>query len=197
MSRFLVIALWIAPALPAAAQSTPPAKSKSEKSSTAAPAAAKPRAAPAPPPPAAKSGGSAPKHLPLPAGQKPHVDRTGTWVGHESGSNDPRYHLARPFAKGHYTGGTGADLHHKLNGVDPSRRRFWFDTSYFFIVAIPDYVYVSDWDWQNDDVTLYEDPDHEGWYLAYNERLGTYVHVRYDGTDASPAQPEDAEEQAP
>jgi hypothetical protein len=108
----------------------------------------------------------------------PHVDKGNRWVGHDTGRNDPHYHLDHPWAHGRFNGGFGPDHRWRLAGGGPGR--FWFG-GFYFSVAPYDVGFVDGWNWDGDDIIIYDDPDHEGWYLAYNTRLGTYAHVEYLG----------------
>ena len=101
------------------------------------------------------------------------------WIGHDVGRNNPHYHLDHPWQHGHFPGEIGAHHIWRIEGGDPNR--FWFG-GFYFSVAPYDIGYVNGWLWNSDDIVLYPDPDDPGWYLAYNLRLGVYVHVLYLGT---------------
>ena len=110
--------------------------------------------------------------------EAPHVHTNGKWVGHDSGRDDAHYHVDRPWEHGHFTGGIGRGHVWRLAGG--ARDRFWFGGSYFS-AAPYEYDFCNGWLWDSDQTVIYDDPDHAGWYLAYNVRLGTYVHVMYLG----------------
>jgi len=110
--------------------------------------------------------------------EAPHVHSNDEWVGHRTWHEEPRFHQEHPFARGRFTGPIGREHVYRLAGGNRSRFRLG---NFFFAVAPPDYGYVGNWFWNSDPIYIYDDPDDPGFYLAYNARLGTYVHIDFIG----------------
>ena len=61
-----------------------------------------------------------------------------------------------------------------------TRRVVLYDNSNW-VVASYDLNRCRDWEWDRDQVYVYDDDHHPGWYLLFNARLGRTVHVEYFG----------------
>jgi hypothetical protein len=89
----------------------------------------------------------------------PHVHPDGKWIGHDTGRDDPHYHLDHPWEHGHFTGGFGRDHVWRLQAGGPAR--FWF-SGFYFDVSPWNYPYCDGWLWDGDDIVIYKDLDHIG-----------------------------------
>ena len=110
----------------------------------------------------------------------PHVNNDH-WYGHDK-PNDKRYHVDHPFEHGRFEH-FGQSYRYKVERFDRDRHIFWFPGGFSFQVASWDWGVAADWCWDcdSDDFVVYEDPDHDGWYLLYNIHTGQYIHVMYMG----------------
>jgi len=104
-------------------------------------------------------GGHIPAHGPPPGGAPsrswpgvseepghpaaPHVHaENDRWVGHDTGRNDPHYHLDHPWEHGLFPGAIGAGHVWRVHGG--GRERF-FVGGFFLSVAVFDYAWCDDW----------------------------------------------------
>lgn len=97
---------------------------------------------------------------------------------------DRDYRSDRGYRVGYgYRGGFSHDYigpRHVWRLEGGGRDRFYF-RGFYFRVAAYDYPYADGWYWDRDNIIIYDDPDNSGCYLAFNTRLGTYLHVTFDG----------------
>jgi hypothetical protein len=110
----------------------------------------------------------------------PHV-ANDHWYGHDA-PNDKRYVIAHPYEHGRFAN-FGANYRYHVERFDRDHHRFWFPGGFSFEIAAFDWSVASDWCWDcpGDNLVVYDDPDHPGWYLVYNAQTGVYVHAQYLG----------------
>jgi hypothetical protein len=64
---------------------------------------------------------------------------------------------------------------------DPRARRIVLYDRSNWVVATYDVPRCRDWEWDRDQVYVYDDDHHPGWYVLFNSRLGRSVHVEFSG----------------
>ena len=111
----------------------------------------------------------------------PHV-ANDHWYGHDA-PNDRRYVISHPYEHGRFEH-FGANYRYHMERFDRDHHRVWFPGGFSFEIASWDWDVASDWCWDcaGDNLVVYDDPDHPGWYLLYNSQTGVYVHAQYLGS---------------
>jgi hypothetical protein len=123
-------------------------------------------------------GFTAPRFEPeRPVTSVPYV-RDGHWYGHAA-VDDARFRLARPFERGRFAL-TGPGHLYTVTRFDLGARRIWLPGG-LFEIADWDWPVTAPWCWTCDQFVVYPDPDHPGWYLIYDARMGEYVHAQFLG----------------
>jgi hypothetical protein len=97
---------------------------------------------------------------------------------HDWDDDHERIRPGRPYPYGRYE-----NVRHSFVSVSidyHTRRVVLYDRSNW-VVAPYDLDRCRDWRWDRDEVFVYDDDHHPGWYLLFNSRLGRYVHVEFSG----------------
>jgi hypothetical protein len=113
-----------------------------------------------------------------PPARAPYV-RDDHWYGHAA-PDDPRFHLEHPFQFGHF-GLVGPSHLYAVSRFDLAARHVWLPGG-MFEIADWDWPVTTPWCWTCDQFVVYLDPDHPGWYLLYDVRMGEYVHAELVGS---------------
>ncbi len=96
-----------------------------------------------------------------------------------SSVGDRRFQLDRPFARGRFVRDAGR--RYAVARVDFGAGRVWLADGFGFEIAGWDRSLTSLWNWRADRFAIEADPDHLGWYLLTDLRLGHSVHVLFLG----------------
>ena|SRR2546430_160456 len=86
----------------------------------------------------------------------------------------------RRYPKGHYN-----HVHEVFvaRSIDYRTRHVILHDRSNWVVASYDVNRCRDWQWDHDQVYVYDDDHHPGWYLLFNSRLGRSVHVEFSGVN--------------
>lgn len=111
----------------------------------------------------------------------PHVSNDH-WYGHDR-PNDKRYVVAHPYQHGRFDH-FGPSYRYHVERFDRDHHRFFFPGGFSFEIASWDWSLAADWCWDcgGDNFVVYDDSDHQGWYLIYNVQTGAYIHAQYMGS---------------